>query len=66
MTKTIDVTREPRSMEPLFPDSARYKLAGLSCAILREAGGLERVLPSPVVRGKVVTLVQEMNSYPQA
>ncbi len=46
-----------------MPESARDKLATLSCDIIREAGALATQLPSAVVRTRASYLVREMNSY---
>jgi Fic family protein len=62
MSLETNLHTQPSAMEPLFPDSSRAILAGLTCEILRKAGQLSAYLPAPPVRRRVAGLVREMNS----
>ncbi|MEO0445817.1 MAG: Fic family protein [Verrucomicrobiota bacterium] len=53
----------PISLRPSFSQAARGKLAELSVEIIREAGALERAVPSAVTREGIAELLSGMNSY---
>ena len=52
----------PSDMEPLLPDDAEGKLAGLALALIRKVERLRGCL-HPVTRRAVARLVRSMNSY---
>lgn len=59
----MDLHTLPVSMEPLLPSSKRDELAELTMSVTSRSQGLAEMMPSPVSRGKIASLVQEMNSY---
>ena len=50
-------------MEPLLPQTARSRMADLTCEILRKSGELIGQIPASINRQRIAALVREMNSY---
>ena len=50
-------------MEPLLPQTARSRMADLTCEIFRKSGQLIGQVPVPINRQRIAALVREMNSY---
>src|ERR1700722_5695864 len=63
MSTRAKLYTHPSTMEPLLPASSGKVLDELTCDILRKSGQLSALLPSPIVRRRVASLVREMNSY---
>lgn len=51
------------AIEPLLPAARKRDLADLTCEIHHKSGILAAQIPSKVVRGRIASLVREMNSY---